>query len=248
MKQLIDRSPCPKISIGVVVLNGVDSLRLLLNSLESQTYSNFEVIVVDGGSTDGTVHLINGYPNLVSKFVSESDGGIYDAMNKVRELANGEWLIFLGCDDLLLIDLNFIAAKLQNKNSVYYGDVILKSKNRKYGGSFTKYKLIMRNICHQSIFYPKHIYKNYAYSNRYKLLADYYYNIILFSFNVEMVYLPVVIAMFNDRGLSSFGDSAFTKDKSSIILKELGFKYYLFAKFFEIVMVFRSFFLFLKIR
>lgn len=85
----------PKISIGLVVYNGAEHIRCALDSIVRQSYKNIELIVVDGGSTDGTQDVLNEYAEHISVLVSEPDKGIYDAMNKVNSLATGDWLFFL---------------------------------------------------------------------------------------------------------------------------------------------------------
>src|SRR5207249_8662492 len=92
----------PIVSIVIPVRNGVRTIARTLKSVESQTYTSKEVIVVDGLSTDGTLDVLDEYSNCVSNVISESDQGIYDAMNKGVLRSKGDWLLFLGADDFLL--------------------------------------------------------------------------------------------------------------------------------------------------
>lgn len=218
----------PKISIGLVVYNGAEHIRGALNSIVRQSYKNIELIVVDGGSTDGTLDVLNEYAEHISVLVSEPDKGIYDAMNKVCSLATGDWLIFLGCDDVLLDTLGNITKLMTNPDSVYYGDVILCSSGEIYGGRFSKYRLAQMNFCHQTMFYPRLVYKKYSYSLDYRWLADYAYNIKLVGFGIPFVYMGEVVSVFNDKGGSSLGDAEFEKIKISLIRSSLGLKYALF--------------------
>ena len=91
----------PKISIITVCLNAVNVIDAAINSVLGQTFPDVEYIVIDGGSVDGTVALLDKYQqqNKV-KYISEADAGIYDAMNKGIHLATGEWVYFLGSDDV----------------------------------------------------------------------------------------------------------------------------------------------------
>ena len=114
----------PKISVGLVVYNGVEHIRSALDSIVRQSYKNIELIVVDGGSTDGTLDVLHEYAEHISVLVSEPDKGIYDAMNKVCSLATGDWLIFLGCDDNLFDTLGNVAELMTDPDTVYHGDVI----------------------------------------------------------------------------------------------------------------------------
>lgn len=217
----------PKISIGIVVHNGVVHIRNLLTSIMKQSYRNIELIVVDGGSSDGTQKILQEYKNEIAVLISEPDKGIYDAMNKVCRLATGDWLIFLGCDDILLDVLGEISILLKSPDTVYYGDVNFRSNGAVYGGKFSKYKLMQDNICHQAIFYPKSIYQKYMYSLNYKWLADYEYNIKLVGDGVRLIYLGKVISIYNDKGGSSNGDAEFVRDKRRLIRTYFGNGYFI---------------------
>ncbi|TAE32533.1 MAG: glycosyltransferase [Cytophagales bacterium] len=89
-----------KVSIITVVYNGHDTIRDCIESVLTQTHPNLEYIVIDGASTDGTADLVRSYGDRVSRFVSEPDKGLYDAMNKGIALATGEVIGFLNADDL----------------------------------------------------------------------------------------------------------------------------------------------------
>lgn len=89
-----------KISVVTVVFNNHDTIESALRSVLEQSYPDVEYIVVDGGSTDGTVEIISRYRERISRFVSEPDKGIYDAMNKGIRLATGDAIGFLNSDDV----------------------------------------------------------------------------------------------------------------------------------------------------
>lgn len=88
-----------KVSIITVVWNNADTIKDAIESVLNQTYKNIEYIIVDGGSTDGTIEIIQSYGNKISKFISEKDEGIYDAMNKGIKLATGDIVGILNSDD-----------------------------------------------------------------------------------------------------------------------------------------------------
>lgn len=215
----------PKISIGLVVYNGEAHIRGALDSIVNQPYKNIELIVVDGGSKDGTQNVLSEYAEHISVAVSEPDKGIYDAMNKVCSLATGDWLIFLGCDDVLLGWLGNITEFMTDLDRVYYGDVIVRSSGKIYGGKFSKQRLAQMNFCHQAVFYPSTVYKKYFYSLDYKWYADYVYNLKLMGDEVPFSYVGVVISIFNDKGGSSRGDAEFEKSKINLIRSSLGITY-----------------------
>jgi glycosyltransferase involved in cell wall biosynthesis len=89
----------PKVSVAIVVLNAADSFEATLDSVVEQTFENLEIVVVDGGSTDGTVDLIKQNHVLITRWVSEPDNGPYDAMNKAARLATGEYIIYMNSGD-----------------------------------------------------------------------------------------------------------------------------------------------------
>lgn len=89
----------PRITVVTAVFNGIDSLEQTIQSVFDQTYSNVEYIIVDGGSTDGTVDLIRKHEDRIDFWISEPDKGVYDAFNKSGPYATGEWTIFLGAGD-----------------------------------------------------------------------------------------------------------------------------------------------------
>lgn len=88
-----------KISVITVCYNAVDTLEKTIQSVLEQTYHNIEYIIIDGGSTDGTVEIIHRYVDYLAYWVSEPDRGIYDAMNKGIERATGEWVNFMNAGD-----------------------------------------------------------------------------------------------------------------------------------------------------
>ena len=92
----------PLISIITVVFNNVSHLQKTLNSIYKQKYKNYELIVIDGGSSDGTLQIIKNNKKKIDKWVSEKDKGIYDAFNKGMDLAEGDYIGFVNSDDILL--------------------------------------------------------------------------------------------------------------------------------------------------
>lgn len=99
---MVPRESTPLITVIVAVFNGAATLRQCMDSVVQQTYLNKELIVIDGGSRDGTVELLKEYNEQLSYWVSEPDTGIYNAWNKALKHAHGEWICFLGADDFLV--------------------------------------------------------------------------------------------------------------------------------------------------
>ena len=101
------RSTFPSISIVTAVYNGNNTIEETIRSVISQTYDNFEYIVIDGSSSDGTIEKLMQYDDQIDYWISEPDKGVYDALNKGIDLARGEWIYFLGADDVL-VDSNVL--------------------------------------------------------------------------------------------------------------------------------------------
>ena len=213
-----------KISIITVCLNAAQTIENAIISVISQPYPNIEYIIIDGKSTDGTSDIINKYRDRISVYVSEKDEGIYDAMNKGIGLATGDFIYFLGSDDILYPKaISEVTERLdRNLNAIYYGNVILSPSGKWFGGKFSKWRLIHKNITHQSIFYPSIVLKEDMFNCKYKLFADWDLNLRLWSKHQNFIYIPVTIAKFHEGGRSYSLDSLFLKDQPRLIKKYFG--------------------------
>lgn len=127
----------PLFSIVTVCYNAGDLLRGTIDSVAAQTYSNFEYIIIDGGSTDATAQLVKQYSALIKTFVSEPDKGIYDAMNKGIRLARGEFIWFLNAGDELYESdtLAKMAVMARSDIDVLYGEVMIVDDLRTHLGT-----------------------------------------------------------------------------------------------------------------
>jgi len=165
----------PKITIITVVFNSVDLIEKTILSVIEQVNVNVEYIVIDGGSSDGTVGVINKYLEKIDVFVSEKDSGIYFAMNKGIELATGHWINFLNAGDSLLFDLQELYLYNNNSTPFLYGTAIVKDIHGhelyKSGRKILKSDFLdSMPICHQAIFYSCTFLINY--NLNYKIIAD----------------------------------------------------------------------------
>jgi glycosyltransferase involved in cell wall biosynthesis len=198
----------PLVSIIVVTYNAAGVLAACLDSIFAQTFTAYEVVVIDGGSQDGTIDIINTYNEKLGYWVSEKDEGIYDAMNKGIGASRGEWILFLGADDVLYSEnvLHDVYKSQSLENIAFlYGEIKLKSSGKIYGGSRTYSQLVEKNISHQAIFYRKQLFDRVGYFNtRYKVLADYELNLRIFRDTaIVKQFVPIVITLFNDKGISN---------------------------------------------
>jgi glycosyltransferase involved in cell wall biosynthesis len=197
----------PYFSIIIPTYHAGCLLGRALSSVFSQSFSDLEVIIVDGLSTDNTVEIAMGFKSKRIKVVSEKDHGIYDAMNKGIKVAQGEWLYFLGSDDAFFSDkiLEMVAPSLTKGNDVVYGNVHSSRFGGVYDGEFDNEKILNKNICHQSIFFHKSVFDTVGdFDLRYKSHADWEHNMRWFlSDRIKKKYIDVVIAHYADGGFSS---------------------------------------------
>lgn len=212
----------PLFSIVVPTFNTAATLRACLDSIISQRWTDFEVVLVDGCSTDATIDIANSYKSDMDGRLlihSGPDQGPYDAMNKGVALASGTWLLFLGADDTLYQSdtLSRIAAFIAESgpSDIVYGDAMMRSTSFRYAGSFDLDRLLFeQNICHQAIFYRRELFAGIGPFNlRYRLWADWDFNIRCFS-NPALVarYMDIVVADYNDvSGLSTAEDEELKK-------------------------------------
>lgn len=218
----------------MVVYNAVDSIEASILSALSQTFSNYEYIVVDAKSTDGTVQILKKYQNKFTYWISEPDLGIYDAMNKALNHANGDYVLFMGSDDIFVSDdalKSFVLKCDFRPNEIYYGDVIFKQSKIKYDGSFNRFKLATRNICQQAILYPKSVFNDRVFDLKYRIKADYEFNLYLYgNKKFRFKYVDQTLTIFNVQGTSGTSDDkVFEKEKLLLIKNNLGILPFFYA-------------------
>ena len=223
----------PTFSVITVCYNASTTIRETIASILGQTYRDLEYIVVDGKSSDGTVEILQGIADARMRFVSEKDTGIYNAMNKGLKMTSGDYLIFLGADDVFYDKdvLTKVAAKITDGNDVLYGDVMLKKRQRLYNGAFSRWTWGHRNISHQCIFYPQSVYARYQYDEKYRSVADWDYNLRLLTDGIRFTYISETICTFNDEGglSSSSIDQDFLKVRRKKVCHAAGILPYLWG-------------------
>lgn len=201
-----------KLSIIIPTFNSERLIKRCLESIIGQTMGDFEVLIMDGVSSDKTLALIAELNDSRIKVFSEPDDGIYDAMNKGIEKAHGEWLYFMGSDDYLLNPdvLKNVSSQLADDYDVLYGEVEsdLSDKNR---GEWTM-ETLEYNRCHQAIFYKRSLFDKIGkYPLKYKVGADHDLNLKWFlNPEIKNVFINQKIAHFSSGGFSKEqGDDGF---------------------------------------
>lgn len=205
----------PLISIITAVLNARDDLENAIKEVKGQTYSNVEYIIVDGGSTDETIEVLRRNDGAIDYWMSEVDMGIYDAMNKGVEAANGQWLYFLGVDDAFYgrntLRLVFEDRRIPDEVTVLLGNVMY-SDGQLFKSRFAKSMYFKNTIHHQGVFYRRELFDGFRYGmstlagsrRRYHISGDYQLNFMLFLKGAKYIHVNQIIAKCG-RGLSMQG-------------------------------------------
>ncbi|KHG33837.1 MAG: hypothetical protein OA34_08170 [Sulfurospirillum sp. MES] len=190
----------PLISVITVVYNGERHLEETIQSVINQTYDNVEYIIIDGGSTDGTLDIIKKYEDKIDYWVSEKDNGIYDAMNKGICLSFGEWINFMNVGDKFY-DKNTLKSTFQ-KNIIYQADFIYSDTIFSNGKTFVC-DIKKSRIIHQSLFYKKYLHKEFGLYVVAKGVTISDYLFFMLSKNKKWVKVNNPIAIFDLGGISS---------------------------------------------
>tara|TARA_B100000767_G_C19621727_1_gene474363 strand:- start:157 stop:921 length:765 start_codon:yes stop_codon:yes gene_type:complete len=200
----------PKISIITVVKNNKETIEKNIQSLINQTYKNYEHILIDGASNDGTIEIINNYRDKIKTFISEPDGGIYDAMNKGIMHSNGDIIGILNSDDYFYPDaLNTVKNYFENEKNLDFLFGSVQKYNVQYGYHPEKiYRTFGMYSSHSVGFFIKYTSQKKVgyYNTKYKYSADYdlFYRLIV-KFNMKGLATKKseILGYFGPYGISS---------------------------------------------
>lgn len=218
----------PLVSVVTSTFNIIESGReddfeKLCQSISVQTYKNIEHVIVDGNSDDGTRELLKKYAgNERVKYISEPDGGIFDAFNKGVRLAGGKYIIFMGSDDYFYskdaVQCAVNALELNNAD-FSYGDVYLLNETKPQKSRISHgnlHEIFFRmSFCHQSVFMRKDILEKYSFDSSYKISADYDLCLRLIMNNGKSVKVNAVVSVFRTGGASS-NEKIFNEERLKI--------------------------------
>lgn len=201
-----------------------------MQSLSAQHYKDYEWIVIDGASTDGTLKIAQSFSSASSLVISEPDNGIYDAMNKGLRNARGDYIFFLNSDDVLHDEdvLGDVSIWLeQNPGTDFlYGSVVNVKPDGNWHRDFghvNKHSIMEYSICHQAIFANRMLFKTVGtFDLRFKINADYDWMIRVFRHGARCAYMNRCIAFFFDGG-AHLVDRAYTqKERQNVRLQYMG--------------------------
>lgn len=203
-----------RFSIITVVRNGRETLERTFQSVVSQTYSNYEYIVIDGGSADGTQGLIQQYEGKIAHWISEPDRGIYDAMNKGMAAATGDYLWFLNSGDAIhsTDTLELLARQATDRPEIIYGDYVLyyaeTGKQKYLKAPLLSWKGLSNGmiVSHQAVLCRRD--RCVPYDLRYRVVSDLDWLIAVTHRSTSISYSQIPMALYLAGG---FSDRQFTK-------------------------------------
>lgn len=227
--------PHPKFSIITVTYNAGKVLEDTIQSVIFQTYRNIEYIIVDGGSKDNTLEIVNKYHNRISIVVSEPDKGLYDAMNKGIRLATGDYLCFLNAGDELHENeiLQRMVHTLKGKElpDVIYGETAIVDEE----GHFlhmrrlsTPDKLNWKSfkqgmlVCHQAFFARRELATDNLYDLQYRFSADFDWCIRIMKKAKCLHNTRLTIIDYLNEGMTTRNHKASLKERFRIMAKHYG--------------------------
>jgi glycosyltransferase involved in cell wall biosynthesis len=200
------------LTIITINYNNLEGLKKTFDSIFNQTFQDFEYIVIDGGSTDGSKDYIEANQDKIDYWISEKDNGVYHAMNKGILKSSGKYLNFMNSGDLFFnkLILELTINKFDSEKDLYYGDLIVEDNSKVIGHTTHAEKvnfIYFLNHClpHQASFYKTELFqKNGLYDEKYKFISDW-------SFAFECIVLKKCtyekinkfIAIYDNNGISS---------------------------------------------
>lgn len=195
----------PKISVITISFNSFSTIEQTIKSVIGQSYHDIEFIVLDGGSTDGTVDILNRYRDKIDILRIEPDGGIYDAMNKGISLSSGEWICFMNSNDFFYNEK--VVEDIFNKDTdagIIYGYCI----DPDTGGSVKPLSLDLFwkriPVNHQSAFVRSVYYRERPYDLKYSVSSVYDFFYYWYCRGVKFKYIDMPVAVYDMKGFSFY--------------------------------------------
>jgi len=224
-------SQAPLFSILVPTYNSAGVVGGLLASIAEQNFRDFEVVVIDGASTDNTLAIVQAFAAKLGlvRMLSRPDGGVYHAINRGIAAARGRWVLILGADDRLHAanTLEEAAGLLATREEwLVYGDVMVIGRNAmvadgaRYGGPFSRARLLGQNICQQGVFYRRGLFQRIgSFDLRYRIWADWEFALRATS-HLPSCWIDLIIADYSASGLSSTReDEVFKRDYPRLLAR-----------------------------
>lgn len=233
-----------KLSIITINYNDIEGLRRTFYSVVNQSFKDFEYIVIDGGSDDGSKEFLEDNRLYFHYWVSEPDKGIYNAMNKGILAANGEYLLFLNSGDTFYkSNTLFECLKIMKTNDVdiFYGNNILIDEKMNESKTFyppkVDFSYFMNNsFCHQSSFIKKDkLIEIGMYDENLKIVSDWKFFIVgIFKQKYSTLYLNLFVSKFYRGGISSTNNTLLVEENKKVLKDEFPFFYEDYKEFIKL--------------
>lgn len=200
----------PRVSVIIATFNAASTLQECLDSISEQDFPDIEVLVADGGSTDGTTDIIARNSDRIAWSCSGPDDGIYDAWNKAMAMARGEYVMFLGADDALesMTTISRIFARIGSRQfDLVSGIGVLVddtgAEYHRFGGAWDHRKVRRRmTICHPGALHRRELFDRFGpFDTRYRICADYDF-ILRLPEDIRALFVEAPIARIRDAGVS----------------------------------------------
>lgn len=205
--QVVVDDECPTISVITVVFNDVRNIEKTIKSIINQTFSKIEYIIIDGGSTDGTLETIKRYRDYIDILVSEPDAGIYDAMNKGVALAKGDFLSFMNSGDEFFSSdtIKLLVPEIDQADVIYGSTEVYEASGQKRNFSPGYPPKFYYNLPfnHQSVFVKTEVHRKYIYDTRFRVYADLLLFHQLLKDGYEFKRIETVVAKYDATGISA---------------------------------------------
>jgi glycosyltransferase involved in cell wall biosynthesis len=220
----------PLVSVITVVYNGDEYIEECIQSVIGQDYDNIEYIIIDGGSTDGTVEIIRKYADMLADWVSEPDDGVYDAMNKGIERATGNVIGLLNADDFYADGAIQTVAEThtEHPNSIIVGAMnrvkadgssytLRRNLNHRYLDGTIRYAM---PVNHPATFVPETVYRKLGtFDARFQISGDYDFICRCYTQEVPFVFVDQVLSNMRAGGLSSGLNNVWKKAREHYVMR-----------------------------
>ena len=211
------------------VFNGEKFLEKTITSVINQSCKDFEYIVIDGNSNDGSKEILKNHDLSIDYWVSEPDSGIYNAMNKGIRVAKGDYLLFLNSGDYLCDNdtIHNVAKEIDGSKDLYYGNAIFKRDTTDEKVIFPEKLTFLffthNSLCHQASFIRRSLFAKFFYYNEdFKIISD--WEFIIYSVcikNISYERLNIFVSYYNFDGISSNKDSKeIIRQETEIVMKK----------------------------
>ena len=216
-----------RVSIITINLNNRDGLKRTIDSVLSQTFRDFEWIIIDGGSTDGSLELIEQYANHFDYWVSEPDKGIYNAMNKGIKVAKGEYLQFLNSGDGLCNETALERSFAHNFSAdIVYGNLYTtiedKILNNYYQPNRLTFKMLLNDtILHSPSFIKRELFATEQYDESLRIVSDWKFFLKQALLNRSFEHIEEFVTFFDTTGISATNKELDKLEREKVIREEV---------------------------